>query len=260
MTPRFTTLTLMAAVVSALAIPLAVAAKDPAEASIDPHAYLVRPGEWRQGVGSYLLSGRMEGNPPAAWPRDGWYQIIHMPGALKVTAVAPPAKGLPSFLNDVAVQVVAGVDAPSSPQAQVEQIDTHYLRVPGVKLREGRLETVKFSNGVLRPKLGHEYQLMLGALPFTMTVNNGQRSRTGVAYGEGAQYVIRYGGQHYTYQLGQFGWDSVVGAVADLDGDGLPDFVIYVGGNNSSDEFVLLSSQAKPGRNRPTATLSSQGC
>lgn len=61
-------------------------------------------------------------------------------------------------------------------------------------------------------------------------------------------------------RAGEFGWDSSIDAIADIDGDGLPDFVISVGGNNSGYEAVLLSSTAKPGRNAPTASLTSTGC
>ena len=48
--------------------------------------------------------------------------------------------------------------------------------------------------------------------------------------------------------------------MADLDGDGKPDFIIRIGGNNSGIEAVLLSSQAKPGRNPATASLFAIGC
>lgn len=46
----------------------------------------------------------------------------------------------------------------------------------------------------------------------------------------------------------------------DLDGDGKPDFIIHVDGNNSGDEVVLLSSRARPGRNTATARLHVTGC
>ncbi len=242
-----------------------VNAKEP----VDPNAYLVRPGEWGQGVGSYLLAGNMVEAPPAYWPRDSWFQITHTPGALKINAVKVPAKSLPDFLADVATQVVAGrsdsqADSPpivnASSTAQAEVIDTQYLRVPGLKLREGRVSTVKFSRGTLSPKLDHTYQLTLGDMPFTMTVQNGLRGKNGAPYGEGALYTIGYGGETYSYHLDGFGWDTHVQAVADVDGDGKPDFFISMGGSNSGHEVVLLSSQAKPGANKPTATLSAQGC
>ena len=49
-------------------------------------------------------------------------------------------------------------------------------------------------------------------------------------------------------------------AIADIDGDGKPDFLISVGGNNSGHEYLLLSSLARPGRNPPSAALHSVGC
>ncbi|HSV50653.1 MAG TPA: hypothetical protein VLJ57_00950 [Burkholderiaceae bacterium] len=219
---------------------------------------LLRPGEWRQDVGSYLLPAGLQGQPQH-WPLDGWYRVTHKTGLLDVRAVKKPAQGLPGFLHDIAVQV-------TDPSVQdmvadaAEAIDTQYIRVPGARLTEGHVPTVRFSNTALRPRLGHPYALQLGDTSFTLTVHNGLRSKAGVAYGQGAQYVVTYGGATYTYLLGEFGWDSIVQAVADLDGDGKPDFIVHVGGSNRSDEFLLLSTRARPGLNQPTATLSAQGC
>lgn len=49
-------------------------------------------------------------------------------------------------------------------------------------------------------------------------------------------------------------------AIGDFEGDGRPDFLFQVGGSNSSYEALILSSQARPGRNPPTAYLASWGC
>ncbi len=234
----------------------------------DPNAYLIRPGEWAQGVGSYLLTDQMSSTQSSTWPRHGWYQIAHTPGALKISPVKAPTKGLPDFLADVAAQVVASQSARNdtsqavdvSNTAPADAIDVQYLRVPGVKLRQGTVPTVKFSNGTLSPKLDHTYQLKLGDALFTLHVQNGLRGKNGAPYGEGALYTVGYGGEFYSYHLDGYGWDTHVQAVADVDGDGKPDFFISMGGNNSGYEAVLLSSKAKPGTNKPTATLSSQGC
>lgn len=220
---------------------------------------LLRPGNWGQDVGSFLLPGTLA-VAPHHWPRDGWVRITHKPGHLDVAAVPAPASGLPDFLNDIAVQVSAPGGTHDTVANEAEAEDTLYLRVPGVRLATGRLPTVAFARGTLRPRLDHPYALQLGRTAFTLTVHNGQRNSAGVAYGEGARYVVAMGGQTYTWQLGQYGWDSTVLAVADLDADGLPDFIVSVGGSNSGDEFLLLSSQARPGRNEPAATLSWQGC
>ena len=78
----------------------------------------------------------------------------------------------------------------------------------------------------------------------------------GRAYGNGAQYTIEYDDRKYEYSLGMQGWDSRLLAVMDIDGDGKPDFHIVTG---DGVEFMLLSSQAKPGRNVPSASLASAG-
>ena len=108
----------------------------------------------------------------------------------------------------------------------------------------------------INPILDHRYTLNFLDQPFAMTVRNGFKTRDGRAYGQGAQYTIEYGGQRYEYSLGAQGWDSRILAVADIDGDGRPDFHIATGDGM---EFILLSSQAKPGRNQPTASLASTG-
>jgi hypothetical protein len=48
---------------------------------------------------------------------------------------------------------------------------------------------------------------------------------------------------------------TLVKAVADLDGDGLPDFLVEVG----DETYLLLSSQAQPGGNGPSAQLWAMG-
>ena len=111
----------------------------------------------------------------------------------------------------------------------------------------------------LRPELDRRYQLQLGDKPFAFTVHNGARTATGTPYG-GAHYVIEVDGEAREYLLGEFGWDSTIEAIADLDGDGKPDFIVRVAGNNSDYEAVLLSSRAKPGRNPATASLVAVGC
>jgi hypothetical protein len=46
-----------------------------------------------------------------------------------------------------------------------------------------------------------------------------------------------------------------VRAVADLDGDGLPDFLVDVG----DETYLLLSTHAQPGGNPPSAQLWAMG-
>jgi hypothetical protein len=101
------------------------------------------------------------------------------------------------------------------------------------------------------------YELELGGMPFTLSVQNGLRNQAGVAYGHGAQYTLSFGGETYTYQLGLAGWDTVVQAVADIDGDGKPDLIVQTDGGTQ--EYLLLSSRARPGKNLPVAVLIAQG-
>jgi hypothetical protein len=118
-----------------------------------------------------------------------------------------------------------------------------------------------FRNGTtaIRPELDRRYELQLGDKPFAFTVHNGARTAKGTPYG-GAHYVIEVDGETREYVLGEFGWDSTIEAIADLDGDGKPDFIVRVAGNNSDTEAVLLSSRAKPGKNPATASLVAIGC
>jgi hypothetical protein len=71
----------------------------------------------------------------------------------------------------------------------------------------------------------------------------------------GVQVAIGYGGRSYHYVVGPRGASPSVRAVADLDGDGHPDFVIDAGDST----LLLLSTQAQPGLNLPTAELPAHG-
>ena len=73
----------------------------------------------------------------------------------------------------------------------------------------------------------------------------------------GVRYAIGYGGRSYTYLVGPRGAQTRVAAVADLDGDGRPDFLVHVCDRAL---YLLLSSRAEPGANLPTAELPANGC
>ena len=85
-------------------------------------------------------------------------------------------------------------------------------------------------------------------------MNNGLKGRAG------AHYVIEQGGERYEYLLDGFGWDSEIQVAGDIDRDGRPDFIVYVNGNNAGTWYLLLSSEAKPGMNKPAASLTAHGC
>lgn len=220
---------------------------------------LLREGIWNGDVGSFVVPAALDGKPARSWPADGWYRIRQDGQTIRVEAVVTPSTSRPTFLQAIARSAEATVDV----IAQSEPTDASlYLRVPGAKLTPGSLKPYLFKNGTpqLSPKLDYRYELKLGDKPFAFSVQNGLRGKNGEPYGDGAHYFIEYDGEKYSYSLDGFGWDSRIQAIADLDGDGKPDFFINVGGNNSGYEYVLLSSVAKPGRNAPTASLRSMGC
>lgn len=227
---------------------------------------MLREGTWDGGVGTFQIPEAFGHVKPDIWPNDGWHRLTILPDGIESTAVVEPRLQRPSFLQSIIAQIETGETAngpqQSLPASNVEPPSQIYLRVPGVRLTPGLAASYRFKNGTasLRPKLDYRYELTLGLTPFAFTVQNGLRSRTGAIYGDGAQYRIEYDGKKYDYSLGEFGWDSTITAITDLDGDGKPDFIISVGGNNSGFEAILLSTMAKPGKNVATASLRSTGC
>ncbi len=251
-----------------LAASTAMAADVPREPGV-----MLREGVWGGDIGSYSIPGAFAGAKPAAWPVDGWTRLTIKADRIEREPVLIPknaAAQKPAFLKSIVEQI----ELSESPAGQMNAVgdalapqaadagNIIYLRVPGVAIKSGTSVLYRFKNGTssLRPKLDYRYELSLGGQTFAFTVQNGLRTKTGAVYGDGAQYTIEYDGKTFEYSLGQFGWDSTISAIADIDGDGKPDFIITVGGNNSGYEAVLLSSTAKPGKNLPTASLTSTGC
>ena len=198
-------------------------------AQSEPHAGLMLRPDMADG---------MDGDR-ANWPTGNWYRVTSKAQALQVQAVAAPVS--------------------AHGEEEAEAVDTRYIRVPGARIAEGLLPIVAFPRGVLTPRVDHAYRLTLDGQAFTLTVSNGLRSKAGVAYGDGAVYTVRIGNDSYSYHLaGGPGWESTVLAAADLDGDGKPDFIVQIGGQ----EVLLLSSQAQAGLNAPAAVLALQadGC
>jgi hypothetical protein len=160
---------------------------------------------------------------PVPWPADGWWRLVPQDKAVDVRAVKPgdTESGLGHAL---------------------------YLRLPGATLKQGLRRAYAYPQVLHRPQLGAEYELTLGAVRFNLRVEEGVK---------GMEYAIGYGGQTYTYVLGPAGAARTgVRAVADLDGDARPDFLVDV----DDATYLLLSTQALPGANFPTAELLSGGC
>jgi hypothetical protein len=228
---------------------------------------LLRSGNWGGDIGTFDVPQSLQRLPPQRWPADGWMRLDWEAHGLRVSVVPAPSAGQPAFLRSIVAQVQAAArGTQGTAVALTETLSDDpapmYLRAPGSVLREGFVPAYRFRNGTreLRPLLDHRYELMWQGTPFAFTVQNGQRTAAGTPYGEGAVYTIEIDGQTYRYVLQGYGWDSKIEAIADLDGDGKPDFFISLGGANAGTEAVLMSSQAWPGNNVPTATLTAFGC
>ena len=154
------------------------------------------------------------------WPEQGWFRLVPVDMAVEVRAVKP---------SDGLAMVAA---------------DAIYFRQRGVALKEGRHPGWRYPEVLQQPRMGVEHELSLA----------GQRFSLLAAYvDQGIEYTIAYGGRNYSYVLGGAGADhTVVRAIADLDGDRAPDFVIDV----DQDVYLLLSTRAHPGRNVPTGHYS----
>jgi hypothetical protein len=254
--------TLIHTLLTTLALAAAAAAGAQTRSPEEPGA-LLRSGNWGGDVGTFAVPPALQALPPQHWPAAGWVRIDWEAHGLRTAPVVAPSEGQPPFLRSIVAQVQAAAQGdPDHPGTITETVEDDalpmYLRVPGSTLRQGFVPTYRFRNGTreLRPQLDHRYELLWQGKPFAFTVQNGLRSDAGVPYGEAAVYTIEIDGQSHRYVLRGYGWDSVVQAIADIDADGKPDFFISVGGT----EAVLLSSQARPGRNVPTATLTAHGC
>ena len=221
---------------------------------------LLREGNWGGDAGTYLVPQALASLPTARWPVDGWHRLRIEARTVVVSAVPAGPHSEPAFLATITAQVAAArggtiLETASPPENEL------YLRVQGSTLADRTVPAYVFRNGTtaIRPELDRRYELQLGDKPFAFTVHNGARTAKGTPYG-GAHYVIEVDGETREYVLGEFGWDSTIEAIADLDGDGKPDFIVRVAGNNSDTEAVLLSSRAKPGKNPATASLVAIGC
>jgi hypothetical protein len=193
-------------------------------------ASLAAASLWATGIPEegYLVDAQLWQDEVASvdthhWPTDGWYRLAPQGRTIEVRAVQP-AKG------------------------EAVPADALFFRLPGATLKQG-LRPAYAGSAPRQPKLGVDYALSLGQVRFGMRVENVVK---------GMQYAFTYGGQTYSYVLGPFDATSTtVRAVADLDGDAQPDFLIDVGEDAT---YLLLSTKARPGQNLPTAELWAKGC
>ena len=156
------------------------------------------------------------------WPAEGWYRLVPTEQGVEVRAVRP-----------------AGGEAVPA--------DALFFRLPGTALKTGMRASYRQLEVLQPPRLGREHTLSLGRR-FTVRVEEVDAS---------VRYEIGYGGHSYSYALAPAGASTSVRAVADLDGDSRPDFLIDVEGMAT---YLLLSTRAQPGLNLPTAEMPGEGC
>lgn len=246
-----------------------------APAMSDPSAVvpgaLLRRGNWNQDVGSYGVPQAWERLPVRSWPMDGWatFAIDSTAATLTVQPLSsaearrqlePIVQQLEAVANPEAASPPEPVSAP--PEVQEQARFPAYVRVPGLTWQPRTVTLYRFKNGTSRltPELDYRFELEMKGRRFAFMFQNGFRTKDGRPYGEGTQFHLEIDGQHFDYDLGGYGWDVRIQAIGDFDGDGRPDFIFVIGGANSSYEALLLSTQARPGRNPPTAYLASWGC
>ncbi len=232
---------------------------------------LLRKGNWNQDVGSYGIPQAWEHLPVRSWPMDAWatFDIDSTAATLAVQPLssAEARRQLEPILQQLEAVASDAIAAPPEPASAPSEVLAParlpaYIRVPGLVWQPRIVPLYRFKNGTprLTPALDHRFELEMNGRRFAFMFQNGFRTKDGRPYGEGTQFHLEIDGQHFDYDLGGYGWDVRIQAVGDFDGDGRPDFIFVVGGANSSHEALILSTQARPGRNPPTAYLSSWGC
>ena len=147
------------------------------------------------------------------------------------------------FLHDRSVEVRKVTPTVPAPIAQGDDVQRSYqVRLPSARMKEGHRATYRYLRLIERPTIGKQYELMLRKTRFSFIVESNAA---------GTQVRVGYGGEVYVYPLGLPASQTVVHAVADLDGDADPDFIVEVG----DEIYLLLSTRATPGINMPSAQL-----
>ena len=226
----------------ALAVVVAHDADAQARKPKAPQNHLLLPGHYDGDVGSFDAI-------PKDAPLTGWFVIVKDSAGLYVRRIPDTPGSRPVFMRELEH---ATVDNSATLQSALGQL--FYVNVPQAALREGAISEVPLRRRALIPVNGRAYSLTQGTTPFSLTVNNGWKGRAG------AHYVIEQDGERYEYLLDGFGWDSEIQVAGDIDRDGRPDFIVYVNGNSAGTWYLLLSSEAKPGINKPSASLTAYGC
>ena len=263
-----TTLKLARTACASLSLAAATAISAP---SADVPGALLRQGTWSQGVGSFGVPQAWEKLPARSWPMDGWATFVIDNAAATLTVQPLASAEARRQLKPIVDQLEAAADpsaasasepAAATPDIQEQERIPAYIRIPGLTWQARTVALYRFKNGTpqLTPALDHRFELTLDGRPFAFTLQNGFRTADGRPYGEGTQFSLEVDGRRYDYDLGGYGWDVRIEAIGDFDGDGRPDFLFELGGSNSGYEALVLSSQARPGRNPPTAYLASWGC
>jgi hypothetical protein len=157
------------------------------------------------------------------WVADGWFRLLPREKGIEVRAVTPGERG--------------AVPA-----------DALFFRMKDTVLQQGLRPSYRHLEVLERPRLGRDHELAMRGIRFSLRVEE---------VPAGVQYAVGYGGQTYTYLLGPVGARTSVRAVADLDGDTRPDFLVEV---EDRATYLLLSTRAQPGPNLPTAELPAHGC
>jgi hypothetical protein len=204
--------------------------------------FLLLPGHYDGDVGSLDA-------PLPKVPDTGWFVLVKDAAGSYLDRIPDSPGRRPQFLHELES---ATLDNSATLQSALGQL--FYVNLPKAGLRNGALTEVPLRRRALTPVNGRTYSLALGATPFSLTVGNGYQGRAG------AHYVIEHRAGKFEYLLDGFGWDSEIQYAGDIDRDGLPDFIVYVNGNNAGTWYVLLSSEAKPGMNAPSAALTAIGC
>lgn len=155
------------------------------------------------------------------WPAQGWYRLVASNEGIEVKAVRP-------------------TDRDAVPP------DAVFFRLPGTALKTGLRKSYRDMEVLRPPRLGRDHELSLGRR-FTLRVEE---------VDAGVQYVVGYGDKSYRYVLGPHGATTSIRAVADIDGDSRPDFLVDVEGLAT---YLLLSTKAQPGLNLPTGEMPFDG-